>query len=122
MTLATPAIDNRSDGYNPIARGGKTTVDHSGTSTDTSANYNGEAIQIMYEAPELTTDVVFVLNILDEDDIVLFTQADIPHNMKGKIQVDAQTERFGFSGRVKFQVVTANSQTDKVFEFMPILR
>ena len=121
MSFTSSSSDNRGDGYNPIARKNAGSVDHSGLTTSQIMHANGEVSMIIYSAPSLTTDTTFDIDILDEDDVVLYAKTGNAHNSKGKIVVNSETERLALYGAHKVKITTANSQTNAIFYIAYVL-
>jgi len=130
MTISTPGFDERytNNLQYPIARGHKqspvsVTVIDGQTSGEQTFAASGQLLGFVYEAPNLTTDTAFTVEILDMDNVSWYSKSGLPDNGKGIIWVIDTSSRFlAGQHKCKISYATAAQGANRTFTIVPILK
>ena len=85
----------------------------SGKTGSTDVTVNGELLNYVIDAPELDTDVVFDLSLVNADSNATYTNTGIGHNTSTEVLLSAAP--IPMSGTVTFTCTTAHDQTAESF-------
>lgn len=108
----------------PIVRGEAISLVIAASTTATvQTALNGELLGFIYTCPSLTTDTTFQIDILDEDNAILYQKTDFAHNKTTAFAVHlaASDRRFLFGSSISVKITIVTSQTTTIV-LVPIYR